>query len=224
MHANARLILLGRRLLIARIQQGRPVAHVADELGISRQTAYRSGEVLRVDLLDPLAVVPREVVAVGLVDQQARRVRRGGTWRSVPHPAGTSARGSCSPRGRRRLRDTSPPLGGARRTPGRAVRRDPRLVRARSGDPCTGGPARARPVRATGGARRRGGRSHPARSSGRSLPATAPSAPRRRAGGCRTRHPAGRCGSRRRVRRRGRVARWSRNRSATARSCTATTR
>ena len=41
MHANARLNLHGRRLLIARIQTGRPVAHVADELGISRQTAYK---------------------------------------------------------------------------------------------------------------------------------------------------------------------------------------
>ena len=41
MHANARLNLHGRRLLIARIQQGRPIAHVADELGISRQTAYK---------------------------------------------------------------------------------------------------------------------------------------------------------------------------------------
>jgi transposase InsO family protein len=35
------LNLHGRRLLIARIQAGRPVAHVADELGISRQTAYK---------------------------------------------------------------------------------------------------------------------------------------------------------------------------------------
>lgn len=41
MHRNARLNLHGRRLLIARIQQGRPIAHVADELGISRQTAYK---------------------------------------------------------------------------------------------------------------------------------------------------------------------------------------
>jgi transposase InsO family protein len=40
-HANARLNLHGRRLLIDRIQQGRPVAHVAGELGISRQTAYK---------------------------------------------------------------------------------------------------------------------------------------------------------------------------------------
>jgi len=40
-HGNARLNLHGRRLLIARIQQGRPVAHVAAELGISRQCAYK---------------------------------------------------------------------------------------------------------------------------------------------------------------------------------------
>jgi transposase-like protein len=40
-HANARLNLHGRRLLIARICQGRPIAHVADEMGISRQTAYK---------------------------------------------------------------------------------------------------------------------------------------------------------------------------------------
>ena len=41
MHANARTNLHCRRLLISRIQQGRPIAHVARELGISRQTAYK---------------------------------------------------------------------------------------------------------------------------------------------------------------------------------------
>ena len=41
MHANAKTNLHCRRLLISRIQQGRPVAHVARELGISRQTAYK---------------------------------------------------------------------------------------------------------------------------------------------------------------------------------------
>lgn len=41
-HANARLNAYGRRLLIERVvHQGRPVAHVAHELGISRQTGYR---------------------------------------------------------------------------------------------------------------------------------------------------------------------------------------
>lgn len=41
-HANARLNLHGRRLLVTRvIEDGRPVAHVAKELGISRQCAHR---------------------------------------------------------------------------------------------------------------------------------------------------------------------------------------
>jgi transposase InsO family protein len=41
MHANARLTPVGRRTLIERIQMGRPVAHVAAEMGISRATAYK---------------------------------------------------------------------------------------------------------------------------------------------------------------------------------------
>lgn len=41
MHANARLTPRGRRTLIERIQTGRPVAHVAAEMGISRATAYK---------------------------------------------------------------------------------------------------------------------------------------------------------------------------------------
>ena len=41
-HANARLNVHGRRLLVQRvIAQGRPVAHVAKELGVSRQCAHR---------------------------------------------------------------------------------------------------------------------------------------------------------------------------------------
>lgn len=41
-HANARLNIHGRRLLVERvIGQGRPVAHVAKELGVSRQCAHR---------------------------------------------------------------------------------------------------------------------------------------------------------------------------------------
>jgi transposase InsO family protein len=40
-HANARLTPRGRRTLIERIQIGRPVAHVAAEMGISRATAYK---------------------------------------------------------------------------------------------------------------------------------------------------------------------------------------
>lgn len=41
-HANARLTPHGRRLLVDRvIRDGRPVAHVATELGVSRQCAHR---------------------------------------------------------------------------------------------------------------------------------------------------------------------------------------
>jgi transposase InsO family protein len=41
MHANARLTIHGRRLLIDRIQSGRPVAHVATEMGVSSATAWK---------------------------------------------------------------------------------------------------------------------------------------------------------------------------------------
>jgi transposase InsO family protein len=41
-HANARLTFHGRRLLVQRVRRdGRPVAHVAQELGVSRQCAHR---------------------------------------------------------------------------------------------------------------------------------------------------------------------------------------
>ena len=41
MHANARLTPEGRRILVERIASGRPAAHVAAEMGVSRTTAYR---------------------------------------------------------------------------------------------------------------------------------------------------------------------------------------
>ena len=40
-HINARLTVRGRALLVERVLGGRPAAHVAKELGISRQCAYR---------------------------------------------------------------------------------------------------------------------------------------------------------------------------------------
>ncbi|WP_371633718.1 IS481 family transposase [Streptomyces sp. NBC_01259] len=40
-HRNARLTVHGRRLLIQRVLAGRPVAHVAGEMGISRATAHK---------------------------------------------------------------------------------------------------------------------------------------------------------------------------------------
>ncbi|MFH9129084.1 IS481 family transposase [Streptomyces griseoaurantiacus] len=40
-HPHARLTVHGRRLLVERVRAGRPVAHVADEMGISRATAHK---------------------------------------------------------------------------------------------------------------------------------------------------------------------------------------
>ena len=40
-HRNARLTFHGRRLLVARVASGMPVAHVAKAMGISRQCAHR---------------------------------------------------------------------------------------------------------------------------------------------------------------------------------------
>ena len=40
-HANARLTPAGRFVMVQRIGAGRPVAHVAAEMGISRTTAWR---------------------------------------------------------------------------------------------------------------------------------------------------------------------------------------
>jgi transposase InsO family protein len=40
-HRNARLTVHGRHLLVQRVASGRPVAHVAKELGVSRQCAHR---------------------------------------------------------------------------------------------------------------------------------------------------------------------------------------
>ncbi|SDP46313.1 helix-turn-helix domain-containing protein, partial [Lentzea jiangxiensis] len=40
-HANARLTVHGRLVLVTRVAAGRPVAHVAKELGVSRQCAHR---------------------------------------------------------------------------------------------------------------------------------------------------------------------------------------
>ncbi|MER7828496.1 IS481 family transposase, partial [Streptomyces sp. NPDC096097] len=40
-HRNARLTVLGRQLLVERVRSGRPVAHVAAEMGVSRATGHK---------------------------------------------------------------------------------------------------------------------------------------------------------------------------------------
>jgi transposase len=66
MHANARLTPIGRLTMVMRIETGRPVAHVAAEMGISRPTAYKWWH--RWD----------ELGVAGLVDRSSRP-------RSCPH-------------------------------------------------------------------------------------------------------------------------------------------
>ena len=75
MHGNARLTPEGRRILCERIASGRPAAHVAAEMGVSRTTAYRWWRRYQTEGLS------------GLVDRSSRPL-------SCPHrtPAATEAR------------------------------------------------------------------------------------------------------------------------------------
>ena len=75
MHANARLTVQGRLTLVGRIAAGRPIAHVAEEMGISRATASKWWRRFR------------DEGAKGLRDRSSRP-------RSCPHrtPRGVEAR------------------------------------------------------------------------------------------------------------------------------------
>jgi transposase InsO family protein len=125
-HRNARLTVHGRRLLVDRVHQGMPVAHVARAMGISRQCAHRW--VARFDAEGD----------AGLVDRSSR-----------PHrtPTKTSARVEAkvlaARRRHRRGQDwLGPELGVPARTVSRILRRNqvPRLAVC---DPMTGEVIRA---------------------------------------------------------------------------------
>ena len=89
-HANARLNVHGRRLLVTRvIVDGRPVAHVAKELGVSRQCAHRwvkrfriEGEAGLADRSSRPHRCPRRtsVQVEQQVLQLRRQARRGQDW------------------------------------------------------------------------------------------------------------------------------------------------
>lgn len=70
MHRNAKLSPAGRLVLVQRIAAGRPVAHVAAEMGIARQTAYRWWRRFR------------EEGVLGLEDRSSRP-RRSPRWTSA---------------------------------------------------------------------------------------------------------------------------------------------
>ncbi|WP_329541952.1 IS481 family transposase [Streptomyces sp. NBC_01358] len=84
-HRNARLTVFGRRLLVERVRSGRPVAHVAAEMGISRATAHKWMRRWRAE------------GEAGLHDRSSRP-------RTTPHrtPAGTEAK-VCDLRRSRKL-------------------------------------------------------------------------------------------------------------------------
>jgi transposase InsO family protein len=80
-HANARLTPAGRAILCQRIAAGRPAAHVAAEMGISRTTAYRwwaryqqHGQAGLVDRASTAHHHPRRVPAS--VEAEILRLRR----------------------------------------------------------------------------------------------------------------------------------------------------
>jgi transposase-like protein len=94
-HSNARLTPRGRQILIEKIASGRPVAHVAKEMGISRTTAWRWWRRWQAEGADGLA--DRSSVATShpgrvpaYVEDQILRMRaenrRGAAW--IAHQMG----------------------------------------------------------------------------------------------------------------------------------------
>ena len=88
-HANARLTVHGRVLLVERILSGRPAAHVAAELGVSRQCAHHwlrrfrdEGPSGLVDRSSRPHHCPRRTAAPveAVVVQLRRSARRGQDW------------------------------------------------------------------------------------------------------------------------------------------------
>lgn len=126
-HANARLTPHGRRLLVERvITDGRPVAHVAKELGVSRQCAHRWVARFRAE------------GAAGLLDRSSRP-------RHCPRQTSTTVEQAVLAlrRDKRRGQDwIGPELGIAPRTVSAILRRH-RVPYLRECDPLTGQVIRA---------------------------------------------------------------------------------
>ncbi|MFJ3222237.1 helix-turn-helix domain-containing protein [Streptomyces sp. NPDC086783] len=102
-HRDARLTVHGRRILVERVLSGRPVAHVAAEMGISRPTAHKwirrwraKGEAGLHDRSSKPRTTPHRTPPA--VEAQVCRLRTdrkpAHTW-STPPPAAAS-RPSCA--------------------------------------------------------------------------------------------------------------------------------
>lgn len=120
-HPNARLTPTGRKILVERIAGGMPVAHVADQMGISRQTAYRwwrrwqtEGEAGLQDRPSRPGRTPHRTTAE--LERRVVRLRRRHNWgpavigHHVGLPASTCWR-ILRRYGVNRLRDLDPPTG-----------------------------------------------------------------------------------------------------------------
>jgi transposase len=88
-HRNARLTVHGRQLLVDRVLSGRPVAHVAKEVGVSRQCAHRwvaryaaEGEAALQDRSSRPRHHPRRTspIVEAAVVAARRKYRRGPDW------------------------------------------------------------------------------------------------------------------------------------------------
>ena len=97
MHANARLTPIGRLTMVMRIESGRPVAHVAAEMGISRPTAYKWWH--RWDELGVAGLVDRSSRPRSCPHQTSppsnRRSRSCGAHSSSARPASATAGGAA---------------------------------------------------------------------------------------------------------------------------------
>ena len=112
-HGRARLTVFGRQLLVVRIEAGQPAAHVAEQLGVSRATAYKwarryraEGEAGLEDRSSRPACSPRRLSPAVEAEILAARAR----WRYGPDRLGpllgrppstvppASSRGMRSPR------------------------------------------------------------------------------------------------------------------------------
>ena len=131
-HANARLTPAGRLVMVQRIAAGRPVAHVAAEMGVSRTTAWRWWRRYR------------QLGRAGLVDRPSR---------PLTHPHRTPACVETRVRIARMLSRRGPVwighhLGLPASTVGRVLARH-RAPLLRECDPLTGQPIRAARASAT---------------------------------------------------------------------------
>ena len=146
-HANARLTVHGRRLLVERVLAGHRPADVAHQLGCSRATAYKWLRRFRAE------------GPAGLADRPSRPARCPHAHRPPRSSAGSSAAPGPSPRGRldrRRARHGRLDGRAGARPPRHAAPVELRRAHRRAGAPRAGEPGALRaPAPGRAGAHRR---------------------------------------------------------------------